>query len=151
MVPADRIVIPAAPMYDAGMRLPLSDSAFDAMVSAARGPVGLHLLILFGSRARGDARPGADWDFGYLADETVDVPGLLAALVEVLDNDRVDLVNLGRASGLLRYRAARDGLLVYETSSDLFDRYRFQAAQFWCDNAPVFERGYEEILEALRP
>lgn len=138
-------------MYDAGMRLPLSDSVFDAMVSAARGPVGLHLLILFGSRARGDARPGADWDFGYLADETVDVPGLLAALVEVLDNDRVDLVNLGRASGLLRYRAARDGLLVYEASSDLFDRYRFQAAQFWCDNAPVFERGYEEILEALRP
>ena len=133
------------------MNLPLSDSAFDAVVSGARGTGGLHLLILFGSRARGDARPGADWDFGYLADEAADVPGLLAALVEVLDNDRVDLVDLGRASGLLRYRAACDGLPVYEATSDLFDRYRLQAAQFWCDNAPVFERGYEEILETLRP
>ena len=69
----------------------------------------------------------------------------------VLDNDHIDLVDLGRASGLLRYRAACDGLLVYEARSDLFDRYRLQAAQFWCDNAPVFELGYEDVLEALRP
>ena len=131
-------------------RLP-ADSVFDDLVSAARGTVGLDLLILFGSRARGDARPGADWDFGYLADTTADVPGLLAALVEVLENDRVDLVDLGRASGLLRYRAARDGVPVYETTPDLFDRYRLQAARFWFDNAPVLERGYEEVLEALRP
>lgn len=131
-------------------RLP-ADAVFDGLVSAARGTVGLDLLILFGSRARGDARPGADWDFGYLADEAADVSGLLAALVEVLEDDRVDLVDLGRAGGLLRYRAACDGLAVYEAAVDLFDRYRLQAAQFWCDNAPVFGRGYEEVLEALRP
>lgn len=129
----------------------LPDSMVDALISVARGTTGLDLLILFGSRARGDARPGADWDFGYLADATADVPGLLAALVETLENDRVDLVDLGRASGLLRYRAACDGVPVYETTPDLFDRYRLQAARFWCDNAPVFERGYEEVLEALRP
>lgn len=129
----------------------LPDSKFDALISAARGTVGLDLLILFGSRARGDARPGADWDFGYLADATADVAGLLAALVEVLENDRVDLVDLGRASGLLRYRAARDGVPVYEGKPDLYDQYRLQAARFWCDNAPVFERGYEEVLEELRP
>ena len=80
-----------------------------------------------------------------------DVAGLLAALVEVLENDRVDLVDLGRASGLLRYRAARDGVPVYEGKPDLYDQYRLQAARFWCDNAPVFERGYEEVLEELRP
>ena len=139
------------PVYDAGMQRPQSDSVLDAVAATAQATVGLDLLILFGSRARGDARPGADWDFGYLADEVADVPALLAALVEVLDNDHIDLVDLGRASGLLRYRAACDGLLVYEARSDLFDRYRLQAAQFWCDNAPVFELGYEDILEALRP
>ena len=127
------------------------DSVLDAVAATAQATVGLDLLILFGSRARGDARPEADWDFGYLADEAADMPGLLASLVEVLKHDRVDLVDLGRASGLLRFRAACDGLLVYEAMSDLFDRYRLQAAQFWCDNAPVFERGYEDVLEALRP
>ena len=139
------------PVYDAGMRRSQFDSVLDAVAATAQATVGLDLLILFGSRARGDARPGADWDFGYLADEVADVPALRAALVEVLDNDHIDLVDLGRASGLLRYRAACDGLLVYEARSDLFDRYRLQAAQFWCDNAPVFQLGYEDVLEALRP
>ncbi len=121
------------------------------MASIARATVGLDLLILFGSRARGDAGPGADWDFGYLADAAVDAPGLLAALVEALGNDRVDVADLRRTSGLLRYRAACEGVLVYEASADYFDRYRLQAVQFWCDNAPVFDRGYDEILETLPP
>lgn len=133
----------------AGMQRSQVDSVLDAVTATAQATVGLDLLLLFGSRARGDARPGADWDFGYLANDGADVPGLLAALVEVLESDRIDLVDLGRASGLLRYRAACDGLLVYEATCDLFDRYRLRAAQFWCDNAPVFERGYEEVLEAL--
>lgn len=29
---------------------------------------GLDLLVLRGSRARGDALPGSDWDLGYLGD-----------------------------------------------------------------------------------
>lgn len=117
----------------------------DALVSAAKACHGLRLLLLFGSRTRGDARPGADWDYGYLADETADVP----ALVEALEDDRIDLVNLGCAGGLLRYRAARDGRLVHEAAAGLFDRYRLEAARFWCDNAPVLEPGYDEILESL--
>ncbi len=48
------------------------DSPPDALATAARACRVLRLLILFGSRARGDARPGADWDCGYLADETLD-------------------------------------------------------------------------------
>ncbi len=127
--------------YDAGMQRPHPDSVLDAVAATARATAGLDLLILFGSRARGNARPGADWDFGYLADAAADIPGLLAAQVEALEDDRIDLVDLDRASGLLRYRAARDELLVYEATPELFDRYRLQAAQFWCDNAPVSNAG----------
>lgn len=88
-----------------------------ALASTARACRGFDLLILFGSRARGDARPGADWDCGYLADETTDVP----ALVEALGDDRNDLVDLRTAGGLLRYRAARDGRPAHEASAGLFD------------------------------
>ena len=133
------------------MDQPSPNPTLDAVASVARATVGLELLILFGSRARGDARPGADWDFGYLADGAADVPGLVAVLVEALGSDRVDLVDLRQASGLLRYRAACDGLLLHEAAAGLVDRYRLQAVQFWCDNAPAFERGYDEVLEALRP
>ena len=142
---------PAVPMYDAGMERALPNPVLDAVVSAARATVGLDLLILFGSRARGDPRPSADWDFGYLADATADVPGLLSAVVEAIGNDHVDLVDLRRASGLLRYRAARDGVSLHESEAEAFDRFRLEAVRFWCDNAPTFERGYDEILESLRP
>ena len=131
------------------MPITMPDSIFDVLASTARASPGLDLLILFGSRAQPGPRPGADWDFGYLADETADVPALLAALVEALQDNRVDLVDLRRASGLLRYRAARDGRLVHESAADLFDHYRLEAARFWCDNAPIFKRGYDEVLESL--
>ena len=131
------------------MRPTLPDPVRAAAAGAARAAAGLELLILFGSRARGDARPGADWDFGYLADEAADLPALLAALVEGLQDDRVDLVDLRRAGGLLRYRAARDGLLVHETAAGLFERHRLQAVRFWCENTAVLERGYDEVLESL--
>ena len=126
-----------------------SGPPFDALARAARSTGGLDLLIVFGSRARGDARSGSDWDIGYLANEAADVPGLLAALVETLDSDRVDLVDLRSAGGLLRYRAAREGRLVYEAVADLFDRYRLDALRFWSDNSRLFERGFDDVLESL--
>jgi len=141
---------PAAPVYDPGVDGPLPKPALDAVASVAQTTVGIDLLVLFGSRARGNARPDADWDFGYLADAEADLPGLIGALVEALRTDRVDVVDLRRASGLLRYRAACDGRLVHEATAGLFDSYCLQAVQFWCDNVAAFEQGYEEVLEALR-
>jgi predicted nucleotidyltransferase len=110
---------------------------------------GVDAMMLFGSRGRGDAHARSDWDVGYLADRDIDVPALLAAIVEIVGSDRVDLVDLQRASGLLRYRAARDGLLVYEAQPRLAERFRLDAAQFWCDAAPVLRRGYERVLAEL--
>ena len=136
-------------MYDAGVSQRPHNDLLRAAAAAAGATVGLDLLILYGSRARGHARRNADWDFGYVADEVADVPGLLAALVEILGDDHIDLVDLDRTTGLLRFRSACDGVLVYEAESGLFDRYRLAAARFWCENAGVFERGYAETLEAL--
>lgn len=123
----------------------------EALGQAARSTPALQLLLLFGSRARGDARPAADWDFGYLAAPGLDVTALLVRLVEIVGSDRVDLADLGRATGLLRYRAARDGQLLFEARRGISDEFRLQAALFWCDAAPVLQRGYEELLAELEP
>ena len=136
-------------MYDAAMGHSPPEDLLDALAAAARATVGLELLVLYGSRARGDARRNADWDFGYLADEAADVAGLLAALVEILGDDNIDLVDLDRTTGLLRFRSSCDGVLVHEAEPGLFDRYRLDAASFWCENASLFEQGYEQTLEAL--
>lgn len=100
------------------MPRPDATLALDAAAAVARSNSGLELLVLFGSRASGDDGSGADWDFGYLARDDADVPGLLAALVEALGDDRVDLADLGRANGLLRYRAARNGQLLLEATPE---------------------------------
>ena len=110
---------------------------------------GLTLLVLFGSRARGDAAARADWDFGFLSDKAVDPLTIIAALAEAVGSERVDLVDLAHASGLLRYRAARDGVLVYEANPGIFDRFRFDAARFWFDAEPVLRPAYEAILDRL--
>jgi predicted nucleotidyltransferase len=123
----------------------------DALTQAARATQGLAVLMLFGSRARCDAYPGSDWDLGYLATDALDVDAWLGTLVELVGSDRVDLVDLRRASGLLRYRAARDGRLVYEARPGLGERFCLEAAQFWCDAAPVLQRGYNEVLADLKP
>jgi predicted nucleotidyltransferase len=110
---------------------------------------GLILLVLFGSRARGDAAAHADWDFGYLADGSADPVALATALAEAVHSERLDLVDLAHTSGLLRYRAARDGVLVFEATQGSFDRFRFEAARFWFDAEPVLRPGYDAILERL--
>jgi hypothetical protein len=71
------------------------------------------------------------------------------ARCRVLGSDRVDLVDLARASGLLRFRVARDGDVLHESRIGLADRFRLDAATFWCDAAPVLRAGYESVLADL--
>jgi predicted nucleotidyltransferase len=113
---------------------------------AARHP-GLSMLVLFGSRARGDAHASSDWDLGFIG--AVEQDRLLLDLVTVLGTDRIDLVDLERAGGVLRYRAARDGRVVFERSRAAFERFWLEAVHFWCDAYPVLQRGYDDVLAEL--
>ena len=110
----------------------------------------LRLLLLFGSRARGDARERSDWDLGYLADEGFDADALLLDLVNALETDRIDLVDLARAGAQIRFRAAGDGRLLYQAEPRLFGKFRIDAVDFWCDVEPLLRDGYAQVLARLR-
>lgn len=110
---------------------------------------GLQLLVLHGSRARGDAHAGSDWDFAYQASTGFDPSLLHADLCLDLKTDRVDLADLAASGGLLRYRVARDGVVVFEGAPKVFDRFWFDAVSFWCDAAPVLRAGYAAVLKDL--
>lgn len=92
----------------------------------ARRP-GVLLAVLHGSRARGDGGPASDWDIGVVTDGGVDLAALTADLTAALGTDAVDVVDLGRASALLRYRAARDGVALLERTPDAFLEFRIEA------------------------
>src|SRR5204863_7940108 len=85
------------------------------------------LLVLFGSRARGDARPASDLDLGV---ERVDGRGMSLREIGLLRDalarlpgigtTEVDVVDLAAADALLRFEVARQGRLLHEARPGLY-------------------------------
>lgn len=98
----------------------------------------LKLLVLFGSRARGDHFPSSDWDFALLFDEAFRQQYELgggwncyrswSVLQQVLNlgDDEMDWIDLKNASELLAHAIARDGVVIYESEPELFQEFRQQ-------------------------
>jgi predicted nucleotidyltransferase len=110
---------------------------------------GVQVLVLHGSRACGAAGPGSDWDFAVITDGATDLPALAAALTQLLGTDAVDIADLRRASALLRYRAARDGVVLVEARDGAFLAFQLEAVRFWCDAGPVIRAAHDDVLAAL--
>ena len=131
------------------MQNPRPADPIERVREAAQVFPGLDALMLYGSRARDDATPNSDWDLGYLASGELDAGELHGRIVEVLGDDRVDLVDLARASGQLRYRAAGDGRTIFERTPGSVERFRLRAIAYWLDMAPVVRAEYEARLQQL--
>ena len=118
----------------------------DVVRTIASGTAGLELLVLFGSRGRGDGHGGSDWDLAYLGTQSLEIGRLHAELTTKLGTERIDLVDLARAGGLLRFRVARDGVPIYESTDGVFQAFWLRAVQFWCDARHVLDASYETLL-----
>jgi hypothetical protein len=123
----------------------------DSLRYLAHHAQGLRLLVLHGSRSRDDSSVDSDWDFGYLADEGFDPDALVAGLAKALQADRIDLADLTRASGQLRFRVARDGVVIYSCDDAEWERFWMEAVSFWCDAGPVVRAAYDGALQELGP
>lgn len=110
----------------------------------------LRLLVLFGSQSRGDATKESDWDFGFIANPNFDSDSLYTDLVLILKTEKIDLVDLSHANGLLRFRAARDGMVLFEKTKNEYEKFWLQAVNFWCDAGPMIRSGYDAILGRLK-
>lgn len=113
---------------------------------------GVDLFVLFGSRARGEARSDSDWDFAYRVTRDgagFDPDGLQAELVGALGSDRIDLVDLNRGSALLRFRIASEGSLILQSEPNGFEDFQIEATRFWCDVGPVLDASYSDVLARL--
>ena len=135
--------------YDVAVNASPPDGRLRELERLARQQNGLQLLVLYGSRARDEAHRASDWDLGYLADGSFDPDALLTRAVRALHTDAVDVVDLARASAQLRYRAARDGEVIFERARGTFASFWLEAVGFWCDAAPVLRAGYDKVLGDL--
>ncbi len=127
------------------------DARLEALSAAAARHPGLQVLVLHGSRARGEARAGSDWDLACLGSDELDLGALHVTAVSALGTDAVDLVDLERASALLRFRAARDGRCLFEDRAGRHLDFVLAATHFWCDAGPIIRRAQRAVLADLGP
>ena len=125
-------------------------SAIEQVRALAAGEPRLALLVLYGSRARGVARPDSDWDFGFLAADGFDVESFRGALVRMVQCDDIDLVDLRRASAQLRYRAAGEAVVIVDRGG-AFEAFWLAAVSYWLDMQDVIRAEYAGVLERLSP
>jgi predicted nucleotidyltransferase len=105
----------------------------------ARGAVAVYL---FGSVARGEARPSSDVDVGVLFTE--DPPATLEAPQLALEGELerrlgrpTQVVALNRAPGDLVHRVLRDGRLVFERDRGARIRFEVRQRNEYFDMAPI--------------
>ncbi len=130
--------------------MPTFSEALDVLRQKATEAEGLQLLVLHGSRARGEERQDSDWDLAYIGTPTFDPDHLLAELVLALGTDRIDLARLDDAGGLFRYRVAADGKVLFERESGMFEHFWMSAVTFWCEAEPILRPAYRARLGEYR-
>jgi predicted nucleotidyltransferase len=108
---------------------------------------GVVLAYLFGSLSQG--RPAQDID---LALYTRDIPvfRLRAAITECLGTERIDLVDLKRASPVLRFEIIRTGQPLYVADALFQERFELETIHLYRDTAPLRRQQREYLKRRMR-
>lgn len=104
------------------------------------------LAYLFGSLSRGQA--GHDIDLAILA-QSEPAFRLRAAITNCLETERVDLVDLQRASPVLRFEILRTGQLLYTADQALSERFELATLRLYRDTAWLRHRQREYLRERM--
>jgi predicted nucleotidyltransferase len=116
--------------------LPLSALLVEA--SRLGHEVGVRLIVLFGSVARGRASPMSDVDIGVVGAGfwgSLRIGADLAGLCE----REPHVVELDTASELLCYEIARDGVLLLEREPDDWAKFRAESIVRYLDFKPTLD------------
>jgi len=94
---------------------------------------GIKLVLLFGSVVSGKVHKQSDIDLAFLFDKPVDILTLTNKVIRLLRTDNVDVVDLKRASPLLKFSVAENGRLLYEKSPGIFAEFYSLAFRMYVD------------------
>jgi predicted nucleotidyltransferase len=115
----------------------LPETIREAVRVAAAATPGLELAIVFGSIARGRARPSSDLDVAILGDvDAFEVGGRLSLATQ----REVDVVELTHVAIPLLDAILRDGTVVFERTRGAEGRFRSRALSMLETDRPWYER-----------
>lgn len=110
---------------------------------------GLALVVLFGSRARGDAREKSDFDIAYSSIKpfSFDEENIMAGeLHSALKTSDVDIVNLTTAGPFLLKKIVDEGIPLYEAKESLFNSLYLYAMRIYRDSTVLGELRRHYVL-----
>jgi predicted nucleotidyltransferase len=112
----------------------------------------LRLALLFGSTARGTARPDSDIDIAILPVDPelalFEELALQARLAGAAGRE-IDLVRLDRTRPMLRFRAAREGFVLHTETPIEWTRFRARAGIEHADVGPLVQAAGELFRRRL--
>lgn len=116
---------------------------------------GLELVVLFGSRARGEARRQSDWDFAYLPCSAAELSlekdlELAARFAEAVGSDNVDAVRLDHAPPTLRKEVADSAIVLFERQRGAFERFWLLSLKLYWDAAKMREMRRQALDDWLK-
>jgi uncharacterized protein YutE (UPF0331/DUF86 family)/predicted nucleotidyltransferase len=104
----------------------------------------VRLAYLFGSYAKGKARPDSDLDIAVLFDETMPVErymtlrlALIGEMAHIFHRDDIDLVVLNEAPNLLACAVLGHGVVIYNADDRLRVQFQVRTLQKYRDLAPM--------------
>ena len=110
----------------------------------------LDLIVMFGSRARGQARGDSDTDIAVRAarelsgDEELTIASELDRLFP-----NVDLCDTRKASPLLLGAVGQDATLLYQSRAGLFEEFKIFAWNQYMDFKPLLDRLREQTRREI--
>lgn len=114
----------------------------------------LELLLLFGSRISGKLQKESDFDIAYLSKKELDLMGeakLICDLMPLFQSEKIDLVNLKKASPLLLFAITQENCrILYQRNPIIFPALRAYAFKKYIETKPLYEEKFRRLKERLK-
>ena len=112
----------------------------------------LKLVLLFGSQADDKTHKESDFDVAYLSKKNLDFNEksyLNFEFTNVFRHNRVDTIDMQKASPLLLYAVFQRPVILYAKDSLIFFAYRIYAFKKYIETKPLYEEKFKRLKEKI--
>ena len=113
----------------------------------------LELILFFGSRISGKIHKESDFDIAYLSKKDLKLTEeaqLICDLMPIFKSEKIDLVNLKKASPFLLFAITNDCQVLYEKDSLLFPSLRVYAFKQYIETKFLYEEKFKRLQERIK-
>ena len=113
---------------------------------------GLKLVLLFGSQSSGLIHKESDTDVAYVSLKPLDFKEeyhLNYELTVLFQKDRVDTVDIRKATPLLMYAIFQYPQILFQTNDMIFSKYQAYAFKRYIEAKPLYEEKARRLKEHI--